>query len=1111
MKQTTQQLEKSKLILAVSMLALFALTNCTKKVDYEAIPAAEKTKDVSSNLFDLDAEYLMAASQQNSSRSASDAFPFMSGENKRVKIKKTETSLQIYETEKDARFQDNKTNDKLVLEIPVEYVQYQCAKDKHGNCTNKEEKTDKVPWDQRDTVKIKFEETKTAQLDLLPIMSSQTMGENCYEPVSSVLSKAVIEKEAINFQVTRTFKTRLECISNGDASSLSELLSDATISAVYHYSLVKIDSILSKDFKTVSYPQGSKDENTFGFFSTSRTQLDTDNNNTDKSVIQIMNHWNPNRNEIVYHLSDEFAKPENKMLKDLTYQTVGNLNTGLAEAGVKFRINLQEPSGKIPGDIRNSMIVLVEDPVAASVIGYGPQTEDPKTGEIVSARTVMFLGTIKKFVRYTYDDILREKREEALNGLKLNAQKSAGADLQLSMALLAQTDAKKKTGKVFSTEKIESFLKADSLKDAGVVVKSPSALGAGSAAPISGVNKIAQIEKSVKNYTSRKNEEFSGQDLKSKIKYLQLAKNCALSAGQDGMIASISKKLADQFPADAKPWKDLSSSEKDQAMAIILPEIWIPTLIHELGHNLGLRHNFQGSEDKANFYSDIELAQRQIDHSVVSSSVMEYIDDLKALPVLGKYDIAALRFGYNREVEIKQQDGSFQLTKIPTTLQAMGQVELKDYGYCTDEHTGINAGCKRFDLGTTYTEIVQNAIKGYEDAYSKRNLRDGRANMSLYDDLAYASRINGIFTDLRIMMEVRERIKYQFGLADEAQEWDSIPFLQDLKQATLMGGAFLTKVVLVPDTTCAVAAAAQPNQIIAVINLNQIDPDAMSCFEARLNPNYLVVAQTGKSFNSKKDSNSTNHYADQIDMRGVWIDKIMALNNLMNRRIGIYNLDKNNDNFTNVPELRGGIVDMIAGIMTDNVVAKVPFTTKSGQVVEFEIAYDLSESQVVAMPIHPVIAKRLGVNAGSTTALQEIVASNVAAKAIDPTGAKSEDKKIASLVSVYKYTTVTGAPVVPDVVSTLLDDTVYMASKQNGVAREAITNIPVSQTLEKVPQEKLVEILKAKLAGTAMPADAKDEEKAVWALDATAMDSYLNGVIKSSDFYKRLLGFLPAV
>lgn len=1105
MLQKNQPTEKSKLIAVAAALALLLLTNCTKKVDYDAIPAAEKTKDFSMNLFDTSGEYLMAASQQNSSRSASDAFPFMSGENKRVKIKKTETSLQIYETEKDVRFQDNKTNDKLVLEIPVEYVQYQCAKDKHGNCTNKEEKTDKIPWDQRDTVKIKFEETKTAQLDLLPIMSSQTVGENCYEPVSSILSKAVIEKDAINFQVTRTFKTKLDCIGNGDASSLSELLSDATISAVYHYSLVKIDSILSKDFKTVSYPQGSKDENTFGFFSTSRTQLDTDNNNTDKSVIQIMNHWNPNRNEIVYHLSDEFAKPENKMLKDLTYQTVGNLNTGLAEAGVKFRINLQEPSGKIPGDIRNSMIVLVEDPVAASVIGYGPQTEDPKTGEIVSARTVMFLGTIKKFVRYTYDDIIREKREMVVQNQKLAAQKSTLATLQLSPSLIAQAAAKKKTGKVFNAEKIESFLSG-----ASSVGSAPVIADAGKNPPIGGVNKIAQIEKSVKNYTARKNEEFSGQDLKSKIKYLQLAKNCALSAGQDGMIASISQKLADQFPADAKPWKDLSASEKDQAMAIILPEIWIPTLIHELGHNLGLRHNFQGSEDKANFFSNEELTHRQIDHAVVSSSVMEYIDDLKALPVLGKYDIAALRFGYNREVEVKQQDGSFQLTKIPVTLQAMGEIELKDYGYCTDEHTGINAGCKRFDLGTSYTEIVQNTIKGYEDAYSKRNLRDGRANMSLYDDLAYASRINSIFTDLRIMMEVRERIKYQFGLADAAPEWESIPFLKDLKQATLMGGAFLTKVVLVPDTTCAVATVAQPNQIIAVINLNQIDPDAMTCFEARLNPAYVVAAQAGKSFNSKKDPNSTNNYADQIDMRGVWLDKIMAINNLMNRRIGIYNLDKNNDNFTNVPELRAGIVDMIAGVMTDNVVAKVPFKTKDDQVVEFEIAYDLSNSQVVAAPIHPVIAKRLGVNAGSTTALQEIVASNVAAKAIDPTGAKAEDKKIASLVSVYKYSSVSANPLTPDSLSMVIDDTKFVASTQNLIARDAMTNIAVSQTLEQVPPEKLAQILDAKLEGTAMPTDATDAEKAVWTLEPQVIDSYLNGVIKSSDFYKKLLGFLPA-
>lgn len=1096
------QKEQKKLIMTIGLvIGLVFLVNCTKKVEYELIPSTEKEKDVAMNLFDTESEYLMSASQQNSSRSATDAFPFMSGDNKRIKIKKTEKSIQIIETERDLRFAANSTNDKLVLEIPVEYVQYQCAKDRHGKCTNKEEAAREIPWQSRNTVRIKFEETKSGQLDLLPIMSSQTVGENCYEQVNSVLSKAIIEADAINFQVTRTFKTRLECLSGAGASSLSELLSDATISAVYHYSLVKVGSILSKDFKTISYPQGSKDESTFGFFSTSQTQLDADNNLTDKSVVQIMNHWNPNRKEIVYHLSDEFNKPENKLLKDLTYQTVKSLNLGLAEAQVSFRINLQEPSGKIPGDIRNSMIVLVEDPVAASVIGYGPQTEDPKTGEIVSARTVMFLGTIKKFVKYTYDDIIRAKQAQSKKSAKLALPNINGLSLSSSVAL--RTEAIKQSGKAFSTSNIERLLKTSTGKEIKqrTLVKNTDL--------VSSKEKVTQIKNSLKNYTARKNEEFSGQDLKSKIKYLQFAKNCALVAEQ-GTMSSLSEKLLARFPLNAKPWKDLSSEEKDQAMAIILPEIWVPTLIHELGHNLGLRHNFQGSEDKENFYTEQELATRKVDHAVVSSSVMEYIDDLRALPVLGKYDIAALRFGYNREIELQQQDGSIILTKIPSILQAMGQVTVKPYGYCTDEHTGINAGCKRFDIGTSYTEIVLNTIQSYEDAYAHRNLRDGRANMSLYDDLLYASRINSIFTDLRIMMEVRERIKYQFNLADNAAEWENIEFLKDLKQATLIGGAFLAKVILMPDTTCAVAMTSKPNEVIAVVNLGQLDSSAISCFDVQLNSNYVVVAEAGKSFNSKKDPNSTNSYVDQIDQRGIWLDKVVATRNLMSRRTGIFSLDKYNDNFMNVPELRAGLLEVISGVMTDNIVGKVEFKTKDEIKVEFEISYDLSSSQIVDTPIHPIIAERLEVNKTKPTPFQEVLSNTVAREAIDPTGARPEDNAIASYVSVHKFSSVNDTGLSPDSLTLVIADTKFVASSQNLVAREAITDLPVAHILEQVPQEKLTEILQAKAKDKMAPDKISENEKAVWSLDEKQISNYLNGVIKSTDYYRKLLNFLPA-
>lgn len=235
---------KAKMLL--STLSLLVLASCTKQIPFENIGLDKKSQTASVGLFDQKSEYIYSSQQQNGSRSASDALPFSSGESKRVKLQILEKSLRIVETERDQRYASNSTNDKLVLEIPIEHVQFQCAKDRFGECTNKEEEAADIPWDQRNTIRIKLEEVKSGELEILPILSNKTEGDTCYENISSRLVNSEITDTTINFQIERVFKTSLNCFrSNGP-------LSDATISAIYHYSLVKADSILSKDYKVVS-------------------------------------------------------------------------------------------------------------------------------------------------------------------------------------------------------------------------------------------------------------------------------------------------------------------------------------------------------------------------------------------------------------------------------------------------------------------------------------------------------------------------------------------------------------------------------------------------------------------------------------------------------------------------------------------------------------------------------------------------------------------------------------------------------------------------------------------------------------------------------------------
>ncbi len=1114
---------------------LLALSSCTKEIPFEATNPDNKARNYSKALISEDDEYLFSSSQQSSSMSSVDAFPYFAGENKRVKLKITEKTLQIIEIERDQRYASNPHNDKLVMEIPIIHTQFECAKDKYGECTNKEEDNDKVSWKLKPSMRPVFEFAIPGMLEFLPLVENQSFGDNSYTELLPVLVSSSIEKDAINFKIKRTFKASLDAV--GDVESLGEATTASSISADYQFSLVKVSSVLSKDYKTISYPIGSKDEQTFGFFSTAKTKLDVDGNTSDKTRIQIMNRWNPNRDEITYYLSDEFAKPENKMVNELTVKTVNNLNEGLKEAGVKFRINLKQPSGKNPGDIRNSMIVLVEDQVASSVIGYGPQTEDPVTGEIISARTIMFYGTIKAYAKHTYDDIIKAKQEARLAAMAQPASdKSAAPQLTLAQGLMAAVQAKLKTGKTFGvnlsiehSNQLKAAASAKLAADKAAAGEKGSSVGADNLVNNNSSAKVAKIKSDLKNYTKTQNDLYSAKDLKTKFKYLNEVKNCAFhSNAADGLSTTISQKLMDKFDDDAKPWTELSDSEKQAAIDIILPEVWIPTLIHEMGHNLGLRHNFQGSEDKENFFSAAELEARKIDHVIPFSSVMEYGDDLKALPVLGKYDLAALRFGYNREVDLTDKTGAVTTVKVASTLNDMklaDGIELKPYGYCTDEHTGINAGCKRFDLGTSYTEITQNIINDYENAYEKRNFRNGRASMSLWDDFAYARRIGGIFMDLRIMLEVKERIKYRYSLPDGAPEWEQIPFLKDLNDAATLAGQHLAKVIATPDVLCAVSLKAKPSEIIAVVPMKELSSDAMSCAQVQLNPIYMVVAQAGKMFNSMKDPQSTNSYADQIDIRGFWIDKVQATNALLKRQTPLYKydrsqptFDKNNDSFLNQPGVGDSALGLIEAIMQDNVVDNVQFTIINGSKASLQIPYELSKSQVIDKHMFAPVARILGIDSNAPTKLQKVVSSVLAAEANDLTGANAGDLVLKSNISIHQFKMPITVPNVKGSLRLQLGEDLFVASPDNTIALSMIENLNNAKVLEQIKAEdgsvdvkKLDQILQAKLANEKPAADVTAAEKAVWNLKAETIDAYLNNVIKSASYYTDMIRVLPTI
>lgn len=967
-----QTLKKLKLGLGL-VIGTGLMSACTKTVPYDTV-YKEKVHEKAE--IDTQAEYLYVASSDIASRDdmgSAGARPYMQGAEFITKFKFTEETLRIVQVNDEERLQSNSLNEKVLLEIPIKHVEYRCQEDRYGKCTNKEEENSEKNWSQKRNFIPDFSKIKSPGLSLLPVESDKLWGENCYKETSSRFMDYQLEKDALNFQVEKTFTGSFECLRGLNGFNG---MTDLQVQIVFHYSFVKMSNLTSKNYKTVHYPRRD-DSNLFGFFSTEYRKYDVDYVRRESNRQDFMNRWNPERKEIKYYLTDNFKKPEFKPLVDATKVAFERINKGLKTAGAQFQLSLHDGEGRAPGDIRNSMIILVEDPIAAGPLGYGPSVANPRTGEIVSARTVMYWGNLLQGVSMTYDDLVREMKRKGRTQLSPRASGPAtqAPQNQRNRLELSQELARRLSMQNAYTAQISKGLAqkttADYMRAKG---SSVNQLQRGDTFTRENMrpNDLSRLtEKEFMRLTMQVDHTSDPEDRIAQMSKGHCMYPSELFPFDEAIAAALDKRLS----GDLKLWEDLSDSEKQDIIALVAPEIWIPTLVHEIGHNLGLRHNFGGSEDKDNFYTEAELAAMGVKHKIPYSSVMDYgARELNTLPTLGKYDIAALRFGYARKIELA--DGS--LAKVETTVKDLkaknSELKIKDYQYCTDEHVSVNPNCQRFDEGTNRVEILQSKIDQYHRMHSLRTTRRGRENFSEMNDRSALMSARFRFSSIRAFMESYESIKYRFGIADDDDVWKDVEWLKDVRDAAILSGRFLVDVLKTPDLHCAVARKEKPNEIFAIDRLDAFNPSGIDCFEdANLNSNFVVVGQGGKTFKNRKSPRSDNTYADQIDARGTWIDKVAAAQMLFSRRTGNSIFDRNQDNYLDLPGVSEEVTKALTDMILDTVSSPIEFVDKDGKVLVatqnfrhtvFSTPDDLRGSKAshwMSVPLDSGLARYLGV------------------------------------------------------------------------------------------------------------------------------------------------------
>lgn len=1104
-------------------IAVGLISACTKSLPYKDIPNKENVTD--KNLIDdMDlskkkpgSEYLYVPSSDSSNRTspgAADARPFWQGMEKRVKFVFTETALQVLEVDSEDRFADNTTNMKLVMSIPIDHIDYRCSEDRKGNCQNREEENTDITWKQKGKFLPKFDEVKITEVNFLPIETDIIFGQSCYTEQSSRYLKSEITADAINFQIERVFRGDPSCLY--DLGTIVWSLSDLTTTMVYHYSFAKLNKLASEKYQPVSYR--SYDENKFGFFTTGTKKLDVDGTQSLSGENQFLNRWNPDRKVVTYYLSKEFNKPEYQALVIATQKAFAAINNGLSQAKVDLKFNVEKSSDKAPGDIRNSMIVMVEDPSAAGPLGYGPVVTDPRTGEILNGRVVMYLGNFIQGVKYAYDDMIKQQKSEK-SFLPKDKSGTQGPTLAQTASLTKQNAEVLKESK----EQMQTYLSKLQKKENRVHAKTANPL-----APFAGLDLATLSKGQLNELMNVKSTHTSTTDLD----YLSImSKYCNYPSELFNFNSAIKKALNSISP-ELKPWTGLSAADKQKIIDLVVPEIWVPILVHELGHNLGLRHNFKGSEDKDNFYSETELSQMGVNYAIKFSSVMDYAySNLSALPTLGKYDIAAIKYAYRREVEAK--DG--QIVKIEKDLQdfniknlrAPQILELKYYGFCTDENVDVNPGCKRFDEGTTVTEIVQNLIGTYENYYDLRNFRHMNAHFRMSSDMQYAYRIESDFKYIRAAKERYEDIKATFNLTDSSKDWTEVPALKDIKNAARLSGQFFLDVIETPDLTCAIAKTDKPNEVISVRRLEDMNSSKLSCFDLEMNPGFMIVGQAGKSFNSKRKRDVNDSYASdpqEIDIRGIWIDKILAAQMLFKRKLGNSSYDTVLDSYFDISEMQDKILPRVKDMLQNTLVRDTLFETADGNTILLpKVRHSMfsipgldktaSLSHFIPASLNTDITKRLKID-NVAQSYQKILLEIMDRELLLDSRNADNSRAVAEGIKVFKTNKVYQLANLSDAIMIDIGSERFVATPDNGFAYDAISRLQANQLFESVKESELKAIIDLKSKETPdhpvkAPAGASENIKKIYQFTLPVLNMFAAGTQTPSERFIYLLRILP--
>lgn len=663
---------------------------------------------------------------------------------------------------RDVRISDSdKLNQREVFSIPIEWKSYRAEKNGRSEGLREEENREAKDVD-RPYVKIQFEELTTPRDGMAALTSV----------FAKAFGRLTGSQRLVDLRFSRDY--------------FSFTILNGGLGTKVRYFLLRIDPK-----KTLAEPRPylDKDMRQFGYYFT-RRDVEKDRTMIRRQDIEstyMVNRFNIQRKEIVYHFSKDTPKVGERYgwVREVAQQTINLWDQAFQMAGSPIRIRINPNEDVDLGDLRFNVLHIVNPLISnGSFLGYGPSLADSRNGEIISAtmniNLSLFIDSMTRSIR------LHIRKESGALDKNINStpfetnttvQSQSGAPTQLFSLdqdgpPILQVEVNK-DGQV--KQKAFERYQIDPRSGKATLVTTKGFLSEtnqrflefldGRGKPQSPLETLQRYRQVIAKPTGN---EFLFRDQRSGI----------TAGGENFTIQRIKNECPEIVPYIAKVKGDRKIDTKEELAAIepcVDRLIAYPvhhTILHELGHNFGLRHNFGCSADggahgaPSNFWSvkDMHEKFRGLDNKPLpeslfpmggepaSSCVMDYMSDSgPLLPVPGKYDIAAIRFGYADKVT--GRDG--QLISIRakdnkgfTAIEDI-QGELRKYKYCTDHNEGLQTDpmCQKFDAGSTPEEAVDNYINEFWNHWINYGYRYDRANIHKPYGKALAGEGNGPMDD----------------------------------------------------------------------------------------------------------------------------------------------------------------------------------------------------------------------------------------------------------------------------------------------------------------------------------------------------------------------------